>query len=708
MGASIIDTQRQLILDCIKNTGRGEWKVLIVDETSQKLIANVVKEDDILNEQITNIERIEERRPMNKDMDAIYFLTAQPHIVDCVMADFERRRYRGSYLIWTSLLPPPLRERIDRSAMAREQIRVFKVLEIDYYPRESHLVTLRDPWSFPVLFHPACNNLVRNHMEDLAQKIVAVCVSLGEYPTIRYYRPRNPSHEASVLCSHLARFVQEQIDMYAQYHENFPPQSNRPRGALYITDRSMDLFAPLLHEFTYQAMAHDLLPIKEGEKVTYKTKMNEGRPDEEEKEMEISEKDKIWVENRHRHMKDTIEKLMGDFQRFLDENPQFTNQAQDTAGMSGLNAIKDMIAGLPQFQEMKEAYSLHLSMAQECMQLFQQQKLPDLASVEQTLATGLDEDYRKPKNVADQIVRTLDEDSITHPDRLRLIALYLLYRDGLLPADLMKLLAHAQLPPGDGEVVRNLDLLGARVARPLKDNKPGPPPIFANKPPPAANAEEYALSRYTTALQHLLEAHVHGTLDQTVFPYTKPNMDAVPSNPSDLVTATSLRSAKPTWAKSRLSSVEPRQRVIVFMAGGATYSESRACYEVSAKTSRDVFLVTSHMLTPALFVRQVGDLSVEKRRLGIPAELPKPKAPAHLFERDEPPKPAVPPNATKPKAPAPPTAGLAGITLNSGGAGAPPRPTNGNVTGTGSGSGGIKYGKEEKKKKKHHFFGSSK
>ena len=41
--------------------------------------------------------------------------------------------------------------------------------------------------------------------------------------------------------------------------------------------------------------------------------------------VEIGEKDKIWVENRHRHMKDTIEKLMGDFQRFIDENPHFTN-----------------------------------------------------------------------------------------------------------------------------------------------------------------------------------------------------------------------------------------------------------------------------------------------------------------------------------------------------------------------------------------------
>ena len=55
--------------------------------------------------------------------------------------------------------------------MAKEQIALFKVLNIEWYPRESHLVTFRDPWSFPVLFHPACNHLVRHHIEDLAQKV---------------------------------------------------------------------------------------------------------------------------------------------------------------------------------------------------------------------------------------------------------------------------------------------------------------------------------------------------------------------------------------------------------------------------------------------------------------------------------------------------------------------------------------------------------
>jgi hypothetical protein len=35
-------------------------------------------------------------------MDAVYILSPQPHIVDCIMADLERRRYRGTFLVWTS------------------------------------------------------------------------------------------------------------------------------------------------------------------------------------------------------------------------------------------------------------------------------------------------------------------------------------------------------------------------------------------------------------------------------------------------------------------------------------------------------------------------------------------------------------------------------------------------------------------------------
>ncbi|KAK2730333.1 Sec1 family protein [Colletotrichum kahawae] len=720
MGASTLQELHDVVIDTIKNITRGDWKVLILDEDSKRVIDNVVKEDDILNHNIANIERIEQKRDMNPEMDAIYILSPKENIAEILVNDIERRRYKKSFLVWIGVLEPRVRHLIDSCPGAKQSIAGFETLSIDFFPRESHLVTFRDPWSFPILFHPGCNNLVARHMKILAQKITGVCVTLGEYPKVRYYKPKNPLHEAAVLCAHLARFVQEELDEYAQWNQNFPPQTSRPTGTLIITDRSMDLMAPLVHEFTYQAMAHDLLDIKDGDKVTYHMVTNEGTAEVEEKDMELSDKDTVWVDNRHRHMKDTIDKLMGDFRKFLEANPHFVNDEQDT---TSLNAIRDMLAGLPQFQEMKEAYSLHLNMAQEAMNIFQHHKLPDIASVEQSLATGLDEDFKKPKNILDQVVRLLDDDAVSPSDRLRLIMLYVMYRDGVIQEDINRLLAHCGLPQRDGEVVVNLEMLGGRPVHALKDTRPPPPPLFPKNTKSAEVSEEYSLSRFETAMQTMLEELCRGTLDQTTFPYVKPPLD-----PNEDLLASqqgSLRAGRPNWASSGRRPPENRQRFLVFMAGGATFSESRACYEVSARQSKDIFLATSHMLTPQLFIRQVGDLTKDTRALDIPMERPTPRAPAWVYERPAPPPNPManrpgpgmapppqqglpaggrrpPPAGGLPGRPvAPPTAQMSQMSLNQ------PSPVSNGAASPAPTDGGKPH-KGEKEKKKRNFLGMKK
>ena len=337
----------------------------------------------------------------------------------------------------------------------------------------------------------------------------------------------------------------------------------------------------------------------------------------------------------------------------------------------------------------------------------------------------MDEDYRKPKNLADQIIRTLDEDAITPSDRLRLIALYLLYKDGLISGDLQKLLAHAQLPPPQTDVITGLEHLGATVRRSLKDSKPVNHTLFNRKPQPApAGQEEYSLSRYTPSLQLMLENHVRGTLDQNTFPYIKPEVDATDDFSSQESSAASLRSAKPTWAKSRVTSTEPRQRIIIFVAGGATYSEARACYEVSRSTSRDVFLATSHMQNPGLFMRQLSDLSMDRRRLHLPADMPKPKAPAHLFEREASPQPITTSSSQGqkvmglPSGPQSLNANMAKLSLNNGPESATLQsqpsaaPTKPPLVPSQDEQQRLKksskLSKDTEKKKKHHFFSSKK
>ncbi|KAK0735720.1 Sec1-like protein [Apiosordaria backusii] len=712
-GVSIIKEHQKSIIDIIRNTTRGDWKVLVLDETTQKIIDTTVNEDDILNHNIANIERIEERREPNPTMDAIYLLSPQPHIVDCLMADFERRRYRSAFLIWTGFLPDALARRVDA---ARRQIAAPpQNLFVDFYPRESHLITFRDPSSFQVLYNPACNDLIARHLTALAQKVASVCMTLGEAPKVRYYAPQNAIHEAGVLCMHLARFVQTEIDRLQKWDPNFPPQTTRPQSVLLITDRSMDLMAPLLHEFTYQSMAHDLLPIKEQPdgKITFHMTINEGMPNAEEKDMELAEKDNLWIDNRHRHMSDTIEKLMGDFKKFIDQNPNFANKNQNE---TSLNDIRDMLAGLPQFQEMKQAYSLHLTMAQEAMNIFQKFKLSDIASVEQTLATGLDEDLKKPKNILDQVVRLLDDPDVAPTDRLRLVAIYALYRDGMIDQDLLRLLWHASLQRSrdstDKTAIENLELLGARPLKAqLKEVPPRQPnpPLFPPNTKNAIQSEEYALSRFEPAVKHMLEDLCSGALDQTSFPYVIPPQGGGMSDDS-LQTQGSLRSAAPRWASANRRQVENRQRIIVFVAGGATYSEARACYEVSEKNNRDVYLVTSHMITPNKFVEDLRLLKSDRRRLQLPLDEPPKKAPAHLFERPAPPpsqqQQVRPPGSGVGGGAPPPGMGMGGQ-MPPGGP-RPPTKALGAMT-LSSGPGGPSGGDGKKKeKKKRNIFGIKK
>jgi syntaxin-binding protein 1 len=103
----------------------------------------------------------------------------------------------------------------------------------------------------------------------------------------------------------------------------------------------MDVYAPLIHEFTYQAMINDLLPIEDG--TTYKWvvleltfgrlltytsyKFQSAAGVHEDKAATLTDNDNVWTEVRHMHMREAIDKLMGDFNKFLEENAGFKGYA---------------------------------------------------------------------------------------------------------------------------------------------------------------------------------------------------------------------------------------------------------------------------------------------------------------------------------------------------------------------------------------------
>ncbi|CEH18084.1 sec1-like protein [Ceraceosorus bombacis] len=700
---SLIATSRERYLNTIRSVQPStRWKILVVDNFVRQHLNSLLKLDTILRENVTLVENLENgNREAQPNYEAAYFVTPTSSNIERIIRDLTpdhatgSTRYSAGHVFFVDALSDTLLQRLT-SSPAEPRLRQVIELYNNFWALESQVFSLKTPESFFTIFQPpggawgvdSAEALkgIEEELQFSVQTLLNVCVSLNEFPLIRYYNPSHPplgplanqqgessgtipapaptsAYASSMRMARLraggdssaagrpgaasgpdhftrklALRLQEAIDDYVA--DNQPkPDSTRPRGVLFITDRTMDTVSPFLHEFSYQAMVADLLPLEEDGTV-YSYKFLNAVGQKEDRRARLSDEESVWRAIRHLHIAEAIDRLTKDF-------TQHAGTAAAHQNSSSLHDMRDMLATLPEMQETKEALSLHLTMAQECMNIFERSRLPQQAMVEQNCATRTTPDGAKPRTLVEDMVPLLDDREISNADKVRIIALYIMYSEGVPDEDRKRLFQHARLGLHEMDAVDNLVHLGARV---LKDpqNSGWDAWFKKGKRRQAPGENEYELSRYQPLVKLMLEDHFAGRLDQTTYPYVK---DAPPdfASASSLSAAstgglgslrdaasaisrgaspaltgnaaaprgppTSLRSAKPTWAQKGRGGGHSggssnhaeraditRQRVLVFVAGGMTYSEVRSAYQVSDRLAKDVYIGSSHIFTPASFL----------------------------------------------------------------------------------------------------------
>ena len=108
-----------------------------------------------------------------------------------------------------------------------------------------------------------------------------------------------------------------------------------------------------------------------------------------------------------------------------------------------------------------------------------------------------------------------------HTDRMRMLMLYVLFREGIVEEDLQLLLKHAELNSRAHELpLRNLDLLGPyRVTRTFAEHKSSGKTRRRPKAP-TTDEDSYELSRFVPPIKVVLEDLINGTLDSQTWAYT--------------------------------------------------------------------------------------------------------------------------------------------------------------------------------------------
>ncbi|XP_038875748.1 SNARE-interacting protein KEULE-like isoform X1 [Benincasa hispida] len=620
---------------------KSTWKVLIMDKLTVKIMSYSCKMADITDEGVSLVEDIYRRRQPLPSMDAIYFIQPSRENVIMFLSDMSGRSplYRKAFVFFSSPISKELVSHIKRDSTVLPRIAALKEMNLEYFAIDSQGFTTNNEKALEELF---CDDESSQKgvacLNEMAIRVGTVFASLREFPSVRYRAAKSLDTTTMTTFRDLipTKVAAGVYDCITKYKKTIPDFPQSETCELLILDRSIDQIAPVIHEWTYDAMCRDLLSM-EGNKYVHEVPSKVGGPPEK-KEVLLEDHDPVWHELRHAHIADASERLHEKMTNFVSKNKaaQIHQGSRNSSELSTRD-LQKMVQALPQYSEQIDKLSLHVEIAVKLNKFIKEQGLRELGQIEQDLVFG-------DAGTKDVIKFLTTNEDASRENKLRLLmilaAIYPEKFEGEKGQNLMKL---AKLPPEDMNAVTNMRLLGA-----APDSKKSSLGSFSlkfdiNKKKRAVRKQQnggeetWQLSRFYPMIEELVEKLSKGELSKNDYPcLNDPNPTSRgPSHTAAVQpppAAHSMRSRRtPTWARPRNSDdgyssdsilrhassdfKKMGQRIFVFIVGGATRSELRVCHKLTAKLKREVVLGSTSIDDPPQFITKLKMLTAQELSL---------------------------------------------------------------------------------------------
>lgn len=545
-------------------------KVLILDQETVGIISMVFSQSDILSHEVFLVERIDAASSEHERMrhlNAICFLRPTNQNFLALSKELKSPKYNEYHIFFTNVVP---HMRLEQLACCDEMEVVQQVQEFyaDVYAVNHEVFSLNLP-SMSKLTEEQTKwtSYEENNFDRTVEGLLATCLTLRMQPAIRYTA-------SSELTRQVAYRLQSRITEEESLFETMERErKSEALPVLLILDRRNDPVTPLLNQWTYQAMIHELL-VMDNNRIDM-SKVPDIRPDLQEIVMSVTQ-DKFFDEHALSNFGDVGKATI----QYLAEYQETT---KNTANVESIQEMQRFVDQYPEFRKMTGNVSKHVTVVHELSRIVDANGLFHASQLEQDLACT--ENRQEHFKSLQEMVRG---NQITNMERLRLVLLYALrYEHPQSNAQLQEelrskrigeeqialvdqILRYAGSSVRSGDLFQNKSFLAqakSTISRGLRD-------------------VENVYTQHKSLVATLGDSLMKGKLSQTTYPTTDSARYAPPSR-------------------------ETVPRAIIFIVGGATFEETRDINEInkSLDGGRSIILGGTTILNSRSFLADIAQLN---------------------------------------------------------------------------------------------------
>ncbi|XP_053207799.1 vacuolar protein sorting-associated protein 45-like [Panonychus citri] len=523
----LIESIKHYINLMVQETGVG-MKCLLMDKETTSIVSMAYSQTEMLDKEVYLFERIDRISSCDsmKYLKCIVFLRPTKENIDLLIQELRNPKFGQYHLYFSNII-----SNSDIMTLAEsdehESVRDVQEVYCDYIAVSPTLFSVNvtngsyrgSKW----------NTLALQRSLD---GIVGVLLSLQKYPNIRYQASSEACRKLAEEVNHL---INKEHSLFTNCSQNW--SSDSPSPLLLIVDRKIDSFTPLLNQWTYQAMLHELLTINNNR---INLSHIQGISKDMKEVIVSAEQDDFYAKNMYKNFGEigvNIKILMEDFQ----------DKTKSQKKVETISDMKDFIEQYPQFKKMSGTVSKHVLLISELSRLVAAHNLMDVSEAEQELACQSEHSKSLKK-----VRQLLEDNRVQNIDKLRLVMLYALRFENNSNqeiGELKKILKSKGISDEQIKSIQNLlNYAGSKSQNQTQaDLLSTVNEVFKKRIIKGLKGIENIYTQHTPVLREIVEDLAKGRLKVNNFPYL---------------------------TEDRSQGIEKPTEIIVFMVGGTTYEEA--------------------------------------------------------------------------------------------------------------------------------------